>query len=148
MQSWVEPMALTGTINPHDGILVVVFKGLSFNPATKRALSPDHLTVTFCCLVLSRSVGTLPHLGPHLGLHPRSPGPRCGPEVPASPRPPGAPGASITVKPQVFLTSPRVRATVYITPYDKQDLKEPEKAITHAHLGPRGCNSDTVKKSA
>ena len=51
------------------------------------------------------------HLGPHLGLHSSGAGPRWGTPR-ASPHPPGAPGGDITVKPEVFLTPPRPRATV------------------------------------
>ena len=54
------------------------------------------------------------HLGPHLGLHSSGAGPRWGTPR-ASPQPPGAPGGDITVKPEVFLTPPRPRATVPVT---------------------------------
>jgi hypothetical protein len=56
-----------------------------------------------------------PQVGPHLGLHCGFACPRWGTPR-ASPQPPGSPGGDITVKPEVFLTPPRARATVYSTP--------------------------------
>ena len=55
-----------------------------------------------------------PQVGPHLGLHCGFACPRWGTPR-ASPQPPGSPGGDITVKPEVFLTPPRARATVYST---------------------------------
>ena len=51
------------------------------------------------------------HLGPHLGLHSSRAGPRWGTPR-ASPQPAGAPGGANTVKPEVFLTPSRARASV------------------------------------
>jgi hypothetical protein len=59
---------------------------------------------------------TMMCLGPYLGLHCGFSCPRWGTPR-ASPQPPGAPGGDITVKPEVFLTPSRARATVPITPH-------------------------------
>ena len=54
----------------------------------------------------------------HLGLHSSGAGPRWGTPR-ASPPPPGAPGGDIPVKPEVFLTPSRARASVHITLEDR-----------------------------
>ena len=73
------------------------------------------------------------HLGPHLGLlHSSGACPRWGTPR-ASLQPPGAPGGDITVKPEVFLTPPRPRATVYRIHQLRRAKPDASRSGLHLH---------------